>query len=131
MFVKFRKTDPIAITVSFKFICTASEVAGIDAILIQLFYVQCRDSVVCIATDYWLDDPGVRVLVPVGSRIFSSPCCLTPALGSTQPSIQWVPGALSPVVKQPARESDHSPRTSADIKKMWIYTSTPPYAFTA
>jgi hypothetical protein len=25
----------------------------------------------------------------------------------------------------------HSPPTSAEIKKMWIYTSTPPYAFMA
>jgi hypothetical protein len=29
------------------------------------------------------------------------------------------------------READHSPRTSAEVKKMWIYTSTPPYAFMA
>jgi hypothetical protein len=32
----------------------------------------------------------------------------TPALGSTQPPIQWVPG-----VKRPGREADHSPPTSA------------------
>jgi hypothetical protein len=24
------------------------------------------------------------------------------------------------------READHSPPTSAEVKKMWIYTSTPP-----
>jgi hypothetical protein len=48
------------------------------------------------------------------------------ALGSTQPPIQWVPGALSPRVKRPGREADHSPRASAEVKKMWIYTSTPP-----
>jgi hypothetical protein len=35
------------------------------------------------------------------------------ALGSTQPSIQWVPGVLSPGVKRPVREADHSPPTSA------------------
>jgi hypothetical protein len=29
------------------------------------------------------------------------------------------------------READHSPPTSAEVKKMWIYTSTPPYAFMA
>jgi hypothetical protein len=28
-------------------------------------------------------------------------------------------------------EVDHSPPTSAEVKKMWIYTSTPPYAFMA
>jgi hypothetical protein len=53
------------------------------------------------------------------------------ALGSTQPPIQWVPEALSPGVKRLGREADHSPPTSAEVKKMWIYTSTPPYAFTA
>jgi hypothetical protein len=47
------------------------------------------------------------------------------ALGSTQPLIQWVPGALSPGVKQPGREADHSPPASAAVKKMWIYTTTP------
>jgi hypothetical protein len=33
-----------------------------------------RDSAVGIATGYGLDDRGVGVRVPVGSRIFSSPC---------------------------------------------------------
>jgi hypothetical protein len=47
-----------------------------------------------------------------------------PALGPTQLPIQWVPG-----VKRTGREADHSPPTSAKVKKMWIYTSTPPYAF--
>jgi hypothetical protein len=32
-----------------------------------------RDRIVGIATSYGLDDRGVRVRVPVGSRIFSSP----------------------------------------------------------
>jgi hypothetical protein len=32
-------------------------------------------------------------------------------------------------VKRPERETDHSPPASAKVKKMWIYTSTPPYAF--
>jgi hypothetical protein len=49
----------------------------------------------------------------------------------TQPPIQWVPGALSQGVKRPGREADHSPPTSAKVKKTWIYTSTPPCAFMA
>jgi hypothetical protein len=52
-----------------------------------------------------------------------------PALGSTQPPIQWVPRALSPGAKRPGREADHSTPASDEVKKMWIYTSTPPYAF--
>jgi hypothetical protein len=31
-----------------------------------------------------------------------------PALGSTQPPIQWIPQALSPGVKRPEDEVDHS-----------------------
>jgi hypothetical protein len=54
-----------------------------------------------------------------------------PALGPTQPTIQWVPGAVSTRVKGPGCEADHSHTTSAEVKKMWIYTSTPPYVFMA
>jgi hypothetical protein len=32
-----------------------------------------------------------------------------PALGPTQPPIQWVPGAVSPGVKRQRREAEHSP----------------------
>jgi hypothetical protein len=53
------------------------------------------------------------------------------AVGSTQPPIQWVPGVLSLGVKQPGHEADQSPPKSAKVKKMWIYTSNPPYAFMA
>jgi hypothetical protein len=49
-----------------------------------------------------------------------------PAVGPTLPPIQWVPGALSPVIKRPGRENDHSPPTNAEVKKTWAYTSTPP-----
>jgi hypothetical protein len=34
-------------------------------------------------------------------------------------------------VKRQGREADHSPPTSAEVKKMWIYKSTPPYSFVA
>jgi hypothetical protein len=54
-----------------------------------------------------------------------------PALGSTQPHLQRVPGALSPGIKRPEREADHSPPTSAEVKKMWICTPTSPYTFMA
>jgi hypothetical protein len=43
-----------------------------------------------------------------------------PALGSTQPPIQWVPE-----VKRPGREADHSPPANAEVKRNWMYTSTP------
>jgi hypothetical protein len=68
-----------------------------------------RDNV-GIATGYGLDDWGVGVRVPGGSRIFSTSS--RPVLGSTQPTIQWVPGAPSPWVKRPGREPDHSSTAS-------------------
>jgi hypothetical protein len=40
-------------------------------------------------------------------------------------------GALSPEVKRPGREADHSPPTNAEVKKPWVYTSTPPCVFMA
>jgi hypothetical protein len=78
-----------------------------------------RDSSFGIATGYVLDDRGVGVRVPVGSRIFSMSS--RSAVGPTQPPIQWVPEALSPGEKRPGREAGHSPATSA----------TPPYALVA
>jgi hypothetical protein len=36
--------------------------------------------------------------------------------------------AAFPGVKRPGREADHLPPTSAEVKKMWIYTSTFSYA---
>jgi hypothetical protein len=49
-----------------------------------------------------------------------------PVLGPTQPPIQWVPG-----VKRPGCQADYSHPTDAEVKKTWIYTSTPPYVFMA
>jgi hypothetical protein len=38
---------------------------------------------------------------------------------------------LPPGVKRPGHVVDLSPPTIAEVKKMWIYTSTPIYAFMA
>jgi hypothetical protein len=84
-----------------------------------------RGSVVGTAIGYELGDRGVGVPSPgkVKNILFSKWSSL--ALGSTPPPIQWIPGALSQMVKRPGREADHSPPASAEVKKMWIYTSTP------
>jgi hypothetical protein len=79
------------------------------------FLSDMRDSVTGIATGYGLDDRGVGVRVPVGSRIFSSPS--RPDRLWPSP-IQWVPWALSPGVKRPGLESHHSPPTSTEFKKI-------------
>jgi hypothetical protein len=89
-----------------------------------------RDSTVGIATGYGLDDRGFGVRVHVGSRIFFSTSSRL-ALWATQPPIQWEPGALSPGIKRQGREADHSSPAIAEVKKTWIYTVTPQYAFMA
>jgi hypothetical protein len=47
---------------------------------------------------------------------FSLSATSRPALGPTQPPIQWVPGALSPAVKRQEREAYHSTPPSAEVK---------------
>jgi hypothetical protein len=56
---------------------------------------------------------------------FFFPTASKPALGPTQPPIQWVTGAVSPGVKLPRCEADHSPPSSAEVKNAWSYTSNP------
>jgi hypothetical protein len=87
--------------------------------------MESRDSVVSIATDYGLDYIEVRVRVPVGSRMFSSPRRRDRLGGPPNLLSNWCRGFL-----RPGREADNSPTNSAEVKEMWIYTSTPPYAFT-
>jgi hypothetical protein len=61
---------------------------------------------------------------PGGGKNFLFSTLSRLALGSTQPHIQWVLG-----VKRPGREADHSPPASTKVKKIYVYTSTPSYAF--
>jgi hypothetical protein len=91
----------------------------------EIYMFRSRDSSVGIATSYGLDERGVGVRVPVGSRILSSPNRPGRLLKCTEPPIQWIPWALSPGVKRLGREVDHSPPTSAEVKKVWTYTATP------
>jgi hypothetical protein len=61
-------------------------------------------------------------------RIFSSTILSIvsrPTVGPTHPPIQWVQAVLSPGVKQLGHEADHSPPSSAEVKNVWGYTSTP------
>jgi hypothetical protein len=88
--------------------------------------IMSRDSAVGIGTGYGLDDQQVGVRVLVGARIFTSPC---------RPDQLWGPSSFpsngNREVKRPGREADFSPRNSADVKKTWVYTSTPLYVFMA
>jgi hypothetical protein len=87
-----------------------------------------RDSVVGIATGYRLDDRGFGVSSPVMVKNFLYSTS-SPTLGTNQPPNKWITGALSTGAKRQGREADHSPPISAEVKKMWIYTSTPSCAF--
>jgi hypothetical protein len=100
---------------------------AVHFLLIYCYRKRSRGSAVGIATGYGLDDWGVGVRVPVRLRIFSPPNC---------PDRLWSPpnllsngyrGALSLGVKRKGHEADHLTPASAEVKKMWIYTSTPPY----
>jgi len=64
-----------------------------------------------------LDDRG---WIPGRNRdSFFSPTRLDRLLSPTQPPIQWVTGALSPGVKRPALQADHSPQSGTEVKNMW------------
>jgi hypothetical protein len=77
------------------------------------------DSVVGIAIGYGLDDREVRIPSPSRIKNFLFSTLYRLALGSTQPLIQPVLGALSRRVKQQGHEADHSPPASAQVKKVW------------
>jgi hypothetical protein len=90
----------------------------------RILFVVGRDSSVAIATRYGLDGSGIE------SRwLRNFPHPFKPALGPTQPPIQWVPG-LSRGVKRPGRGSDHPSQPSAEVKErveLYIYSVSGPY----
>jgi hypothetical protein len=95
------------------------------SIIVCLITFRSWDSPISIAHGYGLDDQS-----SICSRCweyFSFVTMSRLALGSTQPPIQQVPRFLSPWVKQLGCEADHSPPSSAEVKNVWRYTSTPLY----
>jgi hypothetical protein len=77
----------------------------------------------------WLyaEQPRGQSLSPCRVKNFHFSISSSPALGPNQPPIQWLPEALFLGVKWQEHEADHSPPTSAEVKKTWILTSIPPY----
>jgi hypothetical protein len=51
-----------------------------------------------------------------------------PALGPTQPHVQWVLWVLSSGAKQPGHEADFSRLPDAEVNDEWGYRSAPPHA---
>jgi hypothetical protein len=73
---------------------------------------------------YGLDDRGFESHQGLGIFLFTT--ASRPALGLTQSPIEWVPGVVSLGVKRSGREADYSPPSSAEVKNVWSYISTPP-----
>jgi hypothetical protein len=97
--------------------------------LIYTTSLESSDSAVGTVTDYGQDDRWIGVSVPVRQRIFTS--------RYRQERLWSPPNLLSngyrrhfhSGVKLQGLEADHSPPTSAEAKKTWIYTSTVSYVF--
>jgi hypothetical protein len=82
-----------------------------------------QEIAVGIAIGYGLNDRGAGVRVPVEARILLSHVVQT---GSGAHPTSCPMGVGSKAVKLTTLTT---PPTSAGVKKMWIYTSTPPYVF--
>jgi hypothetical protein len=89
----------------------------IKIFILALLYISEPGSSGSIVSDYGLDDRAIGVRSPAGAEDFSLASVSRPALGPTQPSVQWVPGVLSPGVKaRPGRDADHSSPSSAEVE---------------
>jgi hypothetical protein len=83
------------------------------------YFWSCNSSISIEARQPWFDSWQ-------GQGIFLFTTTSRMALGPNQPSIQQVLGALSL-----GHQADHSPPSSAKVKNVWSYTSTPPTSIMA
>jgi hypothetical protein len=89
----------------------------------------CGRAVITQSVQRWATGWTIGVLgfdSRLGLGIFLFTTASRTALRTTQPPIQWVPGALSLGVKRPGREADHSPSSSAEVKEcVELYLHSP------
>jgi hypothetical protein len=76
-----------------------------------------RDSSVCIATGYGLDDWSSGIRFPAVAGNLSLLHRVQTGCGAHPASYPLCTGALFPGTKRPGRETDHSPPSSAQIKE--------------
>jgi hypothetical protein len=74
-----------------------------------------QDSLVCILTRLHIGRPDFDSQHRDEIYFYTIAC--RPVLKSTQPPTHWEPGGFSTGVKVSGRESDHSPPSSAEVKK--------------
>jgi hypothetical protein len=79
------------------------------------------DSAVGVATGYGLDERRVGIQVPAEISFLH---VVQADSGAHPASYPMGTGGLSQ-----GHEADHSPPSSAEVKKAWIYTFTPLYVF--
>jgi hypothetical protein len=61
-----------------------------------------------------------------GQRIFPLTSVTRPALGSTQPPVQWgTGGSFAGVKARPGRDADHSPPSSVEVENEELYLLSP------
>jgi hypothetical protein len=93
--------------------------------------VRSCDSSVSIALSYGLDDWGSRFRFPAGAGKFYPHHRVQNGSGAHPASYSVGTGGSFHVVKRPGREADHSPPSSAEVKNVWSYISTPQYVLMA
>jgi hypothetical protein len=71
--------------------------------------------------------PIVQPVAKLYTKIDFNIIFISTALGPTQPAIQWVPGALTPAIKRPGHEADHSYASSTELMMEWSHVFTHPY----
>jgi hypothetical protein len=72
---------------------------------------------------------GVQGLIPDGGGNFSLLHCIQTGPGIHPATYSMSTGGFSLGLKRPGREADHSNPSSAKVKNVWHYTSTPHYIY--
>jgi hypothetical protein len=94
-------------------VCIKATGGNLDKQLCRCRSLKGRGSSVGIATRLRAGRSRIWASIPAEATDFPFSITSRPAMGLTQPPIQWVQGTISPGVKRQWREADHSPLSSA------------------